>query len=107
MTDPRPPRRPAPRPPERTTPRVPAEDLEDRDPMGRMALFSDIEPQAPPSALVIECSSCLKATPVSPLDVLKSALPVSFHLPFVKHHHSFMRCPACGHRTWVRLAYRP
>jgi hypothetical protein len=21
----------------------------------------------------------------------------------VKYHHSWMRCPACGKRTWVRI----
>jgi uncharacterized protein with PIN domain len=103
VTEPRPPRaKRSPRTPER-----PAGALERRDPLGRMALFSDPEPEAPPEEhLFVECSSCLKETPVSPLDLVKSALPLSIHLPLLRRHPSFMRCPACGRRTWVRVRYR-
>ena len=100
MTERRGPRRPR-------TPGRPARGMEDRDPLGRMALFSDPEPDLPPEEhLFVECSSCLKETPVSPLDLVKSAFPMSIHLPFVRRYHSFMRCPACGRRTWVRVTYR-
>ena len=87
----------------------PAESkFDERDPMGRMALFSEVEPQEPDAQpLWIECSSCLKETPVSPLDLVKAALPFSLHLPVVKRYHSFMRCPACGRLTWVRVIVRP
>ena len=72
--------------------------------MGRMALFSEIEPQEPATGwLWIECSSCLKETPVSPLDLVKAALPFSVHLPLVKRYHSYLRCPACERRAWVRV----
>ncbi len=82
--------------------------FDERDPMGRMALFSEIEPQEPgPQALWIECSSCLKETPVSPLDLVKAALPFSLHFPLIKRYHSLMRCPACKQLTWVRLIARP
>ncbi len=91
------------------TPNVPdPDDPSSRDPMGRMALFSSTEPEPSPSkgGLVIECSSCLAETRVSTVDVAKAALPLSLHLPFVRRYHSFMRCPACGRRAWVRLSYR-
>ncbi len=72
--------------------------------MGRMALFSEVEPEPPPSGtLFVECSSCLKETPVSPVALARAALPFSLHLPFVKTYPSLMRCPACGRRTWVRV----
>ena len=100
-------RRPTPRSPRRAaTPRLPEEDLGERDPLGRMALFSDAEPQPDPGPLVITCSSCLKSTPVSAVDVVKAALPVSLHLPFIRRYHSLMRCPACGRRTWVSVGFR-
>jgi hypothetical protein len=90
-------------------PRKPASSgFEERDPLGRMALFSEIEPQEPGNRpLWIECSSCLKETPVSPLDLAKATLPFSLHFPLVKRYHSYMRCPACGRRTWVRVRFRP
>jgi hypothetical protein len=82
--------------------------FDERDPMGRMALFSEVEPQEPdPQLLWIECSSCLKETHVSPLDLVKATLPFSVHFPVVKRFHSYMRCPACGKRTWVRVILRP
>ena len=79
-----------------------------RDPMGRMALFSSTEPEParPHRGFVVECSSCLAETPVSAFDLAKSALPFSVHLPMVRRHHSFMRCPACERRSWVRVTYR-
>jgi uncharacterized protein with PIN domain len=76
--------------------------------MGKMALFSEIEPEEPATGpLWIECSSCLKETPVSAMDLAKATLPFSLHFPLVKRYHSFMRCPACGRRTWVRVEFRP
>jgi hypothetical protein len=81
---------------------------EERDPLGRMALFSSGEPEPSPSpgSLTMECSSCLASTNVSARDVALAALPLSVHLPFVRRYHSFMRCPACGRRAWVRLVKR-
>jgi hypothetical protein len=82
--------------------------FDERDPMGRMALFSEVEPQEPGSQLLwIECSSCLKETPVSPFDLAKATLPFSLHFPVVKRFHSYMRCPACKKRAWVRVIVRP
>jgi hypothetical protein len=72
-----------------------------------MALFSDAEPAAKGQVLFVECSSCLRITPVSAVDLARSALPFSVHLPLVKRYPSLMRCPACKQRTWVRVAYRP
>ena len=93
------------------SPRAPAEeDLESRDPLGRMALFSDAEPESPAAkgqTLFVECSSCLQVTPVTALDLARSALPFSVHLPLVKRYPSLMRCPACKQRTWLRVVYRP
>jgi hypothetical protein len=75
--------------------------------MGAMALFSDPEPEpASGSALFVECSSCLSSTPITPLGLVRAALPFSVHLPLVRRYHSLMRCPACGRRTWVRVLYR-
>jgi hypothetical protein len=71
-----------------------------------MALFSEPEPQEPPSDFIwIECSSCLKETPVSPFGLIKAALPFSLHFPFLRPYHSLMHCPACGRRTWVRVKF--
>ena len=81
--------------------------LDTRDPMGRMALFSSTEPEppGPKRSLVVTCSSCLAETRVSPTDLAKAALPFSVHLPLVRRYHSFIRCPACGRRAWVRVTY--
>jgi uncharacterized protein with PIN domain len=92
------------------SPNVPdPDDPTSRDPQGRMALFSSTEPEpeAPHGGLLIECSSCLTETRVSAFDVAMAALPLSLHLPFVRRYHSFLRCPACGRRAWVRLSFRP
>ncbi len=73
------------------------------DQEGRRALFSDAAPPASLGAITISCSSCRKHTVVSARQALLLALP-SLHLPFLRRHHgSWMRCPACGRRTWVSV----
>ena len=82
------------------------EAFEGRDPLGRMALFSSPEPEPERRrGAVVECSSCLAATRVSVTQLARAALPVSVHLPLVRRYGSFMRCPSCGRRTWVRIRY--
>jgi len=73
-----------------------------------MALFSEIEPEdpevaSPAGGLVVECSSCLARTPVSPLALARAAFPISIHLPLLRPYHSYLRCPACRRRAWVRV----
>jgi hypothetical protein len=78
----------------------------DHDPMGKMALFSSQAPPAPTGTLLIDCSSCHRETPVSTIQLVRSAFPFSLHLPFIRRYHSFMRCPACGRHTWVRIRWQ-
>jgi hypothetical protein len=80
----------------------------DRDPLGRMALYSSGESEPAPErgGFALECSSCLSVTNLSALEVARAALPLSVHMPFVRRFHSFMRCPACGRRAWVRVGVR-
>ncbi len=81
-------------------------DPGERDPLGKLALFSS-ERQAPSlGQLFMECSSCRRETPVTLPQLVKAGLPVSLHVPLVHRYHSLMRCPACGRRTWVRLRWR-
>jgi uncharacterized protein with PIN domain len=79
----------------------------ERDPLGKMALFSTAGSRRAMGTFLVDCSSCRRETPVNPVDLVRSALPLSVHLPFVRKYHSFMRCPACGRRTWVRIAWQP
>lgn len=71
-------------------------------------MFSDAEPEPlSREVLFVECSSCLRDSPVSALELVRAALPFSLHLPMLRRYPSLIRCPACGRRTWVRIAYRP
>jgi hypothetical protein len=74
-----------------------------------MALFSSLEPEpAPPITqfLRLECSSCLKETPATPADLVRAAIPFALFLPFVRAYPAYLRCPACGQRTWLRVSVR-
>lgn len=73
------------------------------DPQGRGALFS-VSAQAPaPGAVTLTCSECGQTSAVSPRRFVALALP-SVHLPLVRRGHpSWMRCPACRRRTWVKV----
>lgn len=73
------------------------------DPQGRSALYSVTSQPPAPGAVTVTCSECEETTAVSPRRLAALALP-SVHLPLLrKDHPSWMRCPACGKRTWVRI----
>jgi hypothetical protein len=94
----------------RRRPEVPpaAEASGDRptDPQGRRSLFS-VSRQPPPfGAVTLRCSACRQTSVVTPHALLRLALP-SVHLPLLRREHpSWLRCQACGKRTWVRLGLR-
>ena len=73
------------------------------DPQGRQSLYSVFEQPPAPGAITVECSSCDEVSLVTPRQLVTLALP-SVHLPMVRRGHpSWMRCPACGRRTWVKI----
>jgi len=73
------------------------------DPQGRGALFSVTSQPPAPGAVTVTCSDCEQTTAVSPRRLATLALP-SVHLPVIRRDHpSWMRCPACGKRTWVKI----
>jgi predicted RNA-binding Zn-ribbon protein involved in translation (DUF1610 family) len=89
-----------------------------RDAEGKRALFSSGAEGAAPAggSVSVECSSCGETTVLSPAQAVRAALP-SLHLGFAvgrrgasttlgltrRPYPSWMRCPACGRRTWVRV----
>ena len=76
------------------------------DSEGKRVLFSanSDEPEVPPlGTITVHCSGCDITSALTPRQALAAALP-SLHLPLLRRDHpSWMRCPACGRRTWVRL----
>jgi hypothetical protein len=76
------------------------------DPQGARSLYS-VADQAPSlGAVTVDCSRCDRTSVITPRRLLGLAA-VSVHLPLVKRGHpSWMQCPSCGHRTWVRLGVR-
>lgn len=75
------------------------------DPQGRRALYSTLDQPPPAGAVTVECSACGQTTPCTPQALLRLAIP-SVHLPLLRRFPSWMRCPACGRRTWVRVGLR-
>jgi hypothetical protein len=93
---------------DRLRPRTPEPGQSSRasDPEGRRALFSVADQSPSLGAVTIECSSCERTSVVTPRRLVGLAAP-SLHLPLIKRDHpSWMRCPACGDRTWVRVRLR-
>ncbi len=70
------------------------------DPDGKAALFSSAPRRA--GRFKIQCSSCHDESHVGMSRMVKLAFPINFTLPF-KYHHTWLRCPSCGQRTWVRI----
>jgi hypothetical protein len=69
---------------------------------GKYALYSAAEEKRPLSCTV-ECSSCREETRVSYLELAALMFPVHFHVPLLRYHFSWFRCPSCGKRTWLRV----
>jgi hypothetical protein len=86
-----------------------AEPAKLTDPEGKRALFSiDAPPERPPlvATVTVTCSACAESTVLTPRQALRAAVP-SLHLPLVKRDHpSWLRCPACGRWSWVRVGLR-
>jgi hypothetical protein len=72
-----------------------------REPTGKYALYSAT--QRRPYTCTVECSACREETRVSYLELGALMFPVHLHLPVIRYHHSWFRCPACGRRTWLRV----
>lgn len=93
---------------DRIRPRTPGPDSDllgadapaDRD--GRQALWGDVV--EPPSfgSVTVDCSSCGERSVLGLRAAALAALP-SVHVPLLRRYGSWMRCPACSRRTWVRL----
>ncbi len=76
------------------------------DPLGRRALYSVAEQPPALGAVSVTCSSCEETSVVTPRALVGLALP-SLHMPLMgRSHPSWMRCPSCRSRTWVRLGLR-
>ncbi len=74
-----------------------------RDTEGKQALFSAAEQRAAFGGITMTCSHCGQKSVLSGRRALRSLVP-SVHVPRPrKQYRSWMRCPACGRRTWVEL----
>jgi hypothetical protein len=75
------------------------------DPLGKRALFSvgSVRP-GPFGVLALECSSCKRESPVRFRDIPRLTFPVTVTLP--RRYHTYMKCPGCGRRTWMRAHWR-
>ncbi len=73
------------------------------DQQGKRALFSAVDSRPAFGSVTISCSACGERTVVSLRRATRLAVP-SLHLPLLRTAPwSWMKCPACGRRTWVEL----
>jgi hypothetical protein len=73
---------------------------------GKRALFSTSAPKPAFGSVTVECTSCDATSVLSPSQAGR-LLMTTVHLPGVRRHHvSWVRCPACGKRSWSRLKLR-
>jgi hypothetical protein len=59
--------------------------------------------QAAAGGLAVHCSRCDVTSPLDAGAALRSALPLFLVAPW-RDHPLFAVCPACGHRSWLKLA---
>ncbi len=70
---------------------------------GKAALFSTGPRQT--GTVVVECGGCQAKTRINLTDLGLRWLTGSVWLPTRRHAH-WMRCPACGRRTWCRVGWQ-
>lgn len=71
------------------------------DPQGKQALFSGAD--NPPSLgnVAVDCAKCHRRSVISLAQMVHLSLP-GVHAPVPgKGHRAFMKCPACGKRSWL------
>jgi hypothetical protein len=100
----------------RTEPTDPAPTL---DAEGKRALFSSTELSRPSGGILVDCARCSETTALTPAAALR--LFPALHLSVVVGHGerqtavgllrrrgygSWLRCPACGQRSWTRVTIR-
>lgn len=75
------------------------------DVQGKSALFSGQPIHPSLGSVVITCSRCHVATLVSYARAVKLLVP-SMHLPLMRRTYpTWMRCPACAERHWVKVRF--
>lgn len=75
------------------------------DPLGKLALFSaGARTQGRFGTLMLECSSCKRESPVRLRELPRLAFP--FWMTAPRRYPAYIKCPACGRRTWLRPAWR-
>ena len=76
------------------------------DVQGKTALFSSEAVVPTLGSVAITCSQCRNATVVSYGRAVRLSIP-SVHLPLMgRDYPTWMRCPACDERHWVRVRLR-
>ena len=75
------------------------------DPLGKLALFSVGARQTGKlGTLILECSSCKRESPVRLRELPRLAFP--FWMTAPRRYPAYIKCPACGRRTWLRPTWR-
>lgn len=106
---------------DRVRPRTePVDPAAGHDSEGKRALFSSTDVAREHGAILIDCSRCSKETALTPAAALRAMFP-ALHLSVVvergeretpigllrrRRYGSWLRCPACGQGSWVRVTVR-
>jgi hypothetical protein len=76
------------------------------DNQGKRALFSTSAPKPAFGSVTVECASCAETSVLGPAQAGRLLL-TTLHAPGLRRHHvSWVKCPACGKRSWSRLKLR-
>ncbi|HEY4376733.1 MAG TPA: hypothetical protein VGM93_06225 [Acidimicrobiales bacterium] len=70
---------------------------------GKDALYSTGRRET--GTVVVACSACEARTRINLTDLGMRLATMSVWLPIRKHSH-WMRCPACGNRTWCHVGWQ-
>lgn len=71
------------------------------DPQGKQALFSGADNPPSLGSVAVDCAKCHRRSVISLTQMVQLSLP-GVHAPVPgKGHRAYMKCPACGKRSWL------
>lgn len=77
------------------------------DHQGKRALFSGADQPPSVGSVAVDCPKCDRRSVISVVRLAKLALP-GLYLPVPgSSHRAWIKCPACGERSWVSVSLKP
>lgn len=77
------------------------------DHQGKRALFSGADQPPSIGSVAVDCPKCSRRSVISVMRLARLALPGVYVPVPGSAHRAWIKCPACGVRSWVSVSLKP